>query len=217
MPKRAGNGGNSNNNGSPSGRKRGSSSVPAMFANAELQQIEPVSLRDAAQDRYLNYSLSVITSRALPDVRDGLKPVQRRILFAMSQWGITAEAKPRKCMFVCCNVTGNYHPHGDGSVYCALVRRAQPWARREPLVAGSGTFGSIDGDNPAAPRYTECRMTGAASELLRDLGSQIVPHKANYDNTRQEPVVLPSRMPNMLVNGSTRIAVGMATNILPHH
>ncbi len=217
MPKRAGNGGNSNNNGSPSGRKRGSSSVPDMFANAELQQIEPVSLRDAAQDRYLNYSLSVITSRALPDVRDGLKPVQRRILFAMSQLGITAEAKPRKCMFVCGNVTGNYHPHGDVSVYDALVRMAQPWAMREPLIDGIGNFGSIDGDNPAAPRYTECRMTGAASELLRDLGSQIVPHKANYDNTRQEPVVLPSRMPNMLVNGSTGIAVGMATNIPPHN
>jgi DNA gyrase/topoisomerase IV subunit A len=217
MPKRAGNGGNSNNNGSPSGRKRGSGSVPDMFANAELQQIEPVSLRDAAQDRYLNYSLSVITSRALPDVRDGLKPVQRRILFAMSQLGITADAKPRKCMFVCGNVTGNYHPHGDVSVYDALVRMAQPWAMREPLIDGIGNFGSIDGDNPAAPRYTECRMTGAASELLRDLGSQIVPHKANYDNTRQEPVVLPSRMPNMLVNGSTGIAVGMATNIPPHN
>ncbi len=217
MPKRAGNGGNSNNNGSPSGRKRGSSSVQDLFANAELQQIEPVSLREAAQDRYLNYSLSVITSRALPDVRDGLKPVQRRILFAMSQLGITADAKPRKCMFVCGNVTGNYHPHGDVSVYDALVRMAQPWAMREPLIDGIGNFGSIDGDNPAAPRYTECRMTGAASELLRDLGSQIVPHKANYDNTRQEPVVLPSRMPNMLVNGSTGIAVGMATNIPPHN
>lgn len=217
MPKRAGNGGNSNNNGSPSGRKRGSSSAADLFANAELQQIEPVSLREAAQDRYLNYSLSVITSRALPDVRDGLKPVQRRILFAMSQLGITADAKPRKCMFVCGNVTGNYHPHGDVSVYDALVRMAQPWAMREPLIDGIGNFGSIDGDNPAAPRYTECRMTGAASELLRDLGSQIVPHKANYDNTRQEPVVLPSRMPNMLVNGSTGIAVGMATNIPPHN
>jgi DNA gyrase subunit A len=218
MAKRAGSGRNSSNNGS-SGRKRGSgsNSVPDMFANADLQQIEPVSLRDAAQDRYLNYSLSVITSRALPDVRDGLKPVQRRILFAMSQLGITADAKPRKCMFVCGNVTGNYHPHGDVSVYDALVRMAQPWAMREPLIDGIGNFGSIDGDNPAAPRYTECRMTAAASELLYDLGTQIVPHKANYDNTRQEPVVLPSRIPNMLVNGSTGIAVGMATNIPPHN
>ncbi len=219
MPKRFGSGGKSDKNGSPSGRPRGKSnnSMPDLFANVELQQIEPVSLRDAAQDRYLNYSLSVITSRALPDVRDGLKPVQRRILYAMSQLGITADAKPRKCMFVCGNVTGNYHPHGDVSVYDALVRMAQPWAMREPLIDGIGNFGSIDGDNPAAPRYTECRMTRVANELLRDLGSQIVPHKANYDNTRQEPVVLPSRLPNVLVNGSTGIAVGMATNIPPHN
>ena len=216
MPKRGG-GSNSGANGASPGRKRGGNSAAELFANVELQQIDPVSLRDAAQDRYLNYSLSVITSRALPDVRDGLKPVQRRILFAMDQLGISADAKPRKCMFVCGNVTGNYHPHGDVSVYDALVRMAQPWAMREPLIDGIGNFGSIDGDNPAAPRYTECRMTAAAAELLRDLGSQIVPHKANYDNTRQEPVVLPSRIPNMLVNGSTGIAVGMATNIPPHN
>ena len=219
MPKRSGSGGKPGRNGSPPGTKRGKGGGASsdMFANIERQHIEPISLRDAAQERYLNYSLSVITSRALPDVRDGLKPVQRRILFAMSQLGITADAKPRKCMFVCGNVTGNYHPHGDVSVYDALVRMAQPWAMREPLIDGIGNFGSIDGDNPAAPRYTECRMTAVASELLRDLGSQIVPHKANYDNSRQEPVVLPSRLPNMLVNGSTGIAVGMATNIPPHN
>jgi DNA gyrase/topoisomerase IV subunit A len=219
MPKRSGAGGKPGKNGSQPGKRRGKGggTTSDMFANIERQQIEPIALRDAAQDRYLNYSLSVITSRALPDVRDGLKPVQRRILFAMSQLGITADAKPRKCMFVCGNVTGNYHPHGDVSVYDALVRMAQPWAMREPLIDGIGNFGSIDGDNPAAPRYTECRMTAAASELLRDLGSQIVPHKANYDNSRQEPVVLPSRLPNMLVNGSTGIAVGMATNIPPHN
>ncbi len=215
MPKRAESRGKPSKVGS--GRGRGPAATADLFANSELQQISPVSLREAAQDRYLNYSLSVITSRALPDVRDGLKPVQRRILFAMNQLGITADAKPRKCMFVCGNVTGNYHPHGDISVYDALVRMAQPWAMREPLIDGIGNFGSIDGDNPAAPRYTECRMTGVASELLRDLGSQIVPHKANYDNTRQEPVVLPSRIPNVLVNGSTGIAVGMATNIPPHN
>ncbi|MEZ6081843.1 MAG: DNA gyrase subunit A [Pirellulaceae bacterium] len=219
MPKRSGAGGKPGKNGSQPGKRRGKGggATSDMFANIERQQIEPIALRDAAQERYLNYSLSVITSRALPDVRDGLKPVQRRILFAMSQLGITADAKPRKCMFVCGNVTGNYHPHGDVSVYDALVRMAQPWAMREPLIDGIGNFGSIDGDNPAAPRYTECRMTAAASELLRDLGSQIVPHKANYDNSRQEPVVLPSRLPNMLVNGSTGIAVGMATNIPPHN
>lgn len=189
-----------------------------LFDEAEEQnQIEPVALRVAAQDRYLNYSLSVITSRALPDVRDGLKPVQRRILFAMNQLGINSDAKPRKCMFVCGNVTGNYHPHGESSVYDALVRLAQPWALREPLVDGIGNFGSIDGDNAAAPRYTECRLTPIANEILRDLGSKIVPHRANYDGTRQEPVVLPSRIPNMLVNGATGIAVGMATNIPPHN
>ncbi len=219
MPKRLGADGKPGRNGSSPGKRkgRGAGTTSQLFENVALQQIDPISLRDAAQDRYLNYSLSVITSRALPDVRDGLKPVQRRILYAMSQLGITFEAKPRKCMFVCGNVTGNYHPHGDVSVYDALVRMAQPWAMRQPLIDGIGNFGSIDGDNPAAPRYTECRMTAAASELLHDLGSQIVPHKANYDNSRQEPVVLPTRLPNLLVNGSTGIAVGMATNIPPHN
>lgn len=201
------------------GRKKPSKSEQAdLFESLdESTQIEPISLRVAAQDRYLNYSLSVITSRALPDVRDGLKPVQRRILYAMDQLNIGADAKPRKCMFVCGNVTGNYHPHGDVSVYDALVRLAQPWALREPLIDGIGNFGSIDGDNAAAGRYTECRMTRIAGELLRDLGSTIVAHKPNYDGTRKEPVVLPSRMPNLLVNGATGIAVGMATNIPPHN
>lgn len=188
-----------------------------LFADAETRGVVPISLRTAAQERYLNYSLSVITSRALPDVRDGLKPVQRRILYAMSQLNITAEAKPRKCMFVCGNVTGNYHPHGESSVYDALVRLAQPWALRETLVDGIGNFGSIDGDNAAAPRYTECRMSKIAGEILRDLGSNIVAHRPNYDGTRQEPVVLPSRIPNLLVNGGTGIAVGMATNIPSHN
>jgi DNA gyrase/topoisomerase IV subunit A len=179
--------------------------------------IAAVPLHIAAQERYLNYSLSVITSRALPDVRDGLKPVQRRILFAMDQLGINADAKPRKCAFVCGNVTGNYHPHGEVSVYDALVRLAQPWSLRETLVDGIGNFGSIDGDNAAAMRYTECRLTPIAMELLADLGQRIVPYKPNYDGTRQEPVVLPTKMPNLLVNGATGIAVGMATNIPPHN
>jgi DNA gyrase subunit A len=208
--------GSANNGKSKSSRSKSSQSD--LFANIEeTTRIEPVALRIAAQDRYLNYSLSVITSRALPDVRDGLKPVQRRILFAMQQLGITADAKPRKCMFVCGNVTGNYHPHGDTSVYDALVRMAQPWVLREPLIDGIGNFGSIDGDNAAAPRYTECRMSRIASEILRDLGPAIVAHRANYDGTKKEPVVLPSRVPNLLVNGSTGIAVGMATNIPPHN
>ncbi len=202
------------------GSKRGSGKKPSsadLFAGAENQGVEAVALRTAAQDRYLNYSLSVITSRALPDVRDGLKPVQRRILYAMTQLNIGAEAKPRKCMFVCGNVTGNYHPHGESSVYDALVRLAQPWALREKLIDGIGNFGSIDGDNAAAPRYTECRMSHMAAEILRDLGRNIVAHRPNYDGTRQEPVVLPSRIPNMLINGATGIAVGMATNIPPHN
>lgn len=219
MPKRRPADDHSSNGSAPKRTKgrRSSRATSDIFEQIEQSQIEPIALRSAAQDRYLNYSLSVITSRALPDVRDGLKPVQRRILYAMHQLGISSDAKPRKCMFVCGNVTGNYHPHGDVSVYDALVRMAQPWALREPLIQGIGNFGSIDGDNPAAPRYTECRMAPIAAEILRDLGSTIVPHKPNYDNSRQEPVVLPSRMPNMLVNGATGIAVGMATNIPSHN
>lgn len=177
----------------------------------------PVPLRLAAQSRYLNYSLSVITSRALPDVRDGLKPVQRRILFAMDQLNLTATAKHRKCAKVVGDTMSNYHPHGDSSIYEALVRMAQPFALRMPLVDGSGNFGSVDGDNAAAMRYTECRMRPIASELLSDLATRTVPFRPNYDGSRQEPIVLPSRMPNLLVNGATGIAVGMATNIPPHN
>ncbi len=208
--------GSSGSTGSGSGGKRRGSGTANLFEQAE-QNIEAVQLRTAAQDRYLNYSLSVITSRALPDVRDGLKPVQRRILFAMDQLGISADAKPRKCAFVCGNVTGNYHPHGESSVYDALVRMAQPWALRETLVDGIGNFGSIDGDNAAAMRYTECRMSPIAAEVLRDLAPRIVAYRPNYDGTKQEPVVLPSRIPNLLVNGATGIAVGMATNIPTHN
>lgn len=174
-------------------------------------------LRQAAQVRYLNYSLSVITSRALPDVRDGLKPVQRRILYTMSQQGLGSTAKHRKCAKVVGDVMGNYHPHGDSSIYEALVRMAQPFAMRVPLIDGSGNFGSIDGDNAAAMRYTECRMTPIASEILADLATRTVAFKQNYDGSREEPVVLPSRVPNLLVNGATGIAVGMATNIPPHN
>ncbi len=174
-------------------------------------------LRQAAQEKYLNYSLSVITSRALPDVRDGLKPVQRRILYTMGQQGLTTTAKHRKCAKVVGDVMGNYHPHGDSSIYDALVRMAQPFSLRMPLVDGSGNFGSVDGDNAAAMRYTECRMTPVANEVLADLATRTVAFKPNYDGSREEPVVLPSRMPNLLVNGATGIAVGMATNIPPHN
>ncbi len=174
-------------------------------------------LRLEAQSRYLNYSLSVITSRALPDVRDGLKPVQRRILYTMSQQRLDFTAKHRKCAKVVGDVMGNYHPHGDSSIYEALVRMAQPFSLRMPLVDGSGNFGSVDGDNAAAMRYTECRMTAVASQLLDDLSTQTVAFKPNYDGTNREPVVLPSRIPNLLVNGAMGIAVGMATNIPPHN
>ncbi len=176
-----------------------------------------VPLHEAAQTRYLNYALSVITSRALPDVRDGLKPVQRRILYTMWQQNLTADAKHRKCAKVVGDVMGNYHPHGDGALYETLVRMAQSFSLRYPLVDGSGNFGSLDGDGAAAMRYTECRLTRISDELLSELDQDTVPFRPNYDGTRTEPVVLPSRVPTLLINGAMGIAVGMATNIPPHH
>jgi len=178
---------------------------------------EVVSLHDAAQSRYLNYALSVITSRALPDVRDGLKPVQRRILYTMWQQNLTADAKHRKCAKVVGDVMGNYHPHGDAALYETLVRMAQPFSLRYPLVDGSGNFGSLDGDNAAAMRYTECRLARISDEILTEIDQNTVAFRPNYDGTREEPVVLPARIPNLLVNGATGIAVGMATNIPPHN
>jgi len=176
------------------------------------------SLETEARRRYLNYALSVITSRALPDVRDGLKPVQRRILYAMLHDNhLRPDAKHRKSATVVGNVLGRYHPHGDTSVYDAMVRMAQEWVLRVPFVDGSGNFGSIDGDEPAAYRYTECRLAPPAMELLRELDFETVDMRANYDGTTEEPTVLPARFPNLLVNGSTGIAVGMATNIPPHN
>ena len=176
-----------------------------------------VALHDAAQSRYLNYALSVITSRALPDVRDGLKPVQRRILFTMWQQNLTADAKHRKCAKVVGDVMGGYHPHGDSALYETLVRMAQPFSLRYPLIDGSGNFGSLDGDPAAAMRYTECRLARISDEILQEIDQETVPFRPNYDGTKTEPVVLPSRIPNLLVNGATGIAVGMATNIPPHN
>ena len=178
---------------------------------------EAVALHEAAQARYLNYALSVITSRALPDVRDGLKPVQRRILYTMWQQNLTADAKHRKCAKVVGDVMGNYHPHGDAALYETLVRMAQAFSLRYPLVDGSGNFGSLDGDSAAAMRYTECRLARLSDELLTEIDQSTVPFRPNYDGTRTEPVVLPARIPNLLVNGATGIAVGMATNIPPHN
>ena len=178
---------------------------------------EAVALHEAAQTRYLNYALSVITSRALPDVRDGLKPVQRRILYTMWQQNLTADAKFRKCAKVVGDVMGNYHPHGDSALYETLVRMAQPFSLRYPLIDGSGNFGSLDGDSAAAMRYTECRLARISDELLTEIDQTTVPFRPNYDGTRTEPVVLPARIPNLLINGATGIAVGMATNIPPHN
>jgi DNA gyrase subunit A len=178
---------------------------------------EGVALHEAAQVRYLNYALSVITSRALPDVRDGLKPVQRRILYTMWQQNLTADAKHRKCAKVVGDVMGNYHPHGDAALYETLVRMAQPFSLRYPLVDGSGNFGSLDGDSAAAMRYTECRLARISDEILTEIDQSTVHFRPNYDGTRTEPVVLPSRIPNLMINGATGIAVGMATNIPPHN
>ena len=179
--------------------------------------VDRIPLHEAAQHRYLNYALSVITSRALPDVRDGLKPVQRRILFTMWRDGLNANAKHRKCAGVVGATMQHYHPHGDQAIYDALVRMAQPFVMRTPLVDGSGNFGSLDGDPPAAMRYTECRLAAVTATMLDEIGQDTVHMRANYDGTRSEPVVLPSRLPNILLNGATGIAVGMATNIPPHN
>ncbi len=180
--------------------------------------VEEVTLAEATRTRYLNYALSVITSRALPDVRDGLKPVQRRILYAMwHDLHVGADSRFIKCAAVVGEVMKSYHPHGDQSIYDALVRMAQSFSLRHPLVEGYGNFGSIDGDPPAAMRYTECRLSPIAEELLRELRAQTVDFRPNYASTTEEPVVLPAQFPNLLVNGASGIAVGMATNIPPHN
>jgi DNA gyrase subunit A len=178
---------------------------------------EGVALHEAAQSRYLNYALSVITARALPDVRDGLKPVQRRILYTMWQQNLTSDVKHRKCAKVVGDVMGSFHPHGDTALYETLVRMAQPFSLRYPLIDGSGNFGSLDGDNAAAMRYTECRLAPISNELLTEIEQSTVPFRPNYDGTKTEPVVLPARIPHLLANGATGIAVGMATNIPPHN
>jgi DNA gyrase subunit A len=179
--------------------------------------VDGVALHEAAQSRYLNYALSVITSRALPDVRDGLKPVQRRILYTMWQQNLTADTKHRKCAKVVGDVMGSFHPHGDAALYETLVRMAQPFSLRYPLIDGSGNFGSLDGDSAAAMRYTECRLARLADEMLEEIDRQTVHFRPNYDGTKTEPVVLPARIPNLLINGTTGIAVGMATNVPPHN
>jgi DNA gyrase subunit A len=180
-------------------------------------QIRDASLAEETRKRYLNYALSVVTSRALPDVRDGMKPVQRRILFGMQEGGHRWDEKLVKCARIVGDVMGKYHPHGDSAIYEALVRMAQSFTLRVPLVDGQGNFGSPDGDAPAAMRYTEARLTKAANELLAELNKDTVDFRDNYDGNYSEPVVLPARFPNLLINGSAGIAVGMATSIPPHN
>ncbi len=197
--------------------------MPKENKNEKKEAIAPhqnVISRDIVsemKESYISYAMSVITARALPDVRDGLKPVHRRILFAMHEMGLTASAKTRKSATVVGEVLGKYHPHGDAAVYDSMVGMAQDFSLRYPLIIGQGNFGSIDGDSPAAHRYTEAKMSKFASELLRDIERETVDLRPNYDNTRKEPVVLPSSVPNLLLNGTLGIAVGMATNIAPHN
>src|SRR6187200_3623178 len=178
--------------------------------------IEPRGLEEEMRSSYLDYAMSVIVGRALPDVRDGLKPVHRRVLFAMNEAGLQPNRPYAKCARVVGDVMGSYHPHGDQAIYDTLVRLAQPFSMRYPLVDGQGNFGNIDDDPAAAMRYTECRLARMATEMLRDIDADTVDFQPNYDESRKQPSVLPSRFPNLLVNGSAGIAVGMATNMPPH-
>ncbi|HQL23751.1 MAG TPA: DNA topoisomerase 4 subunit A, partial [candidate division Zixibacteria bacterium] len=183
----------------------------------ERQKIETIFLEEEMKHSYLDYSMSVITNRALPDIRDGLKPSNRRILVAMNDLNLAPGRPHRKCAKICGDTSGNYHPHGEQVVYPTLVRMAQDFNMRYPLVDGQGNFGSIDGDGAAAMRYTEARLTPMAMEMLDDLKKETVDFMPNYDSTREEPVVLPAKFPNLLCNGTSGIAVGMATNIPPHN
>ena len=180
-------------------------------------EVEEIALRDALEERYLQYALSTITGRALPDARDGLKPVHRRLLYAMRQLRLDPGAAFKKCARVVGDVIGKFHPHGDQAVYDALVRLAQDFAQRYPLVDGQGNFGNVDGDNPAAMRYTEARLTEVAHLLIDGIDENAIDFKPTYDGSESEPVVLPAAFPNLLANGSQGIAVGMATSIPPHN
>ena len=182
-----------------------------------VDTILPVDIVAEMKESYIAYAMTVITARALPDVRDGLKPVHRRILFGMNEMGLTSSARFRKSAAIVGDVLGKYHPHGDSAVYDSMVGMAQEFSYRYPLVIGQGNFGSIDGDNAAAMRYTEAKMSKISSELLRDLEKETVDFRPNYDQTRKEPVVFPTAVPSLLLNGTLGIAVGMATNIPSHN
>ena len=188
-----------------------------LFMSEIAREVLPVNLEDEMRQSYLDYAMSVIVGRALPDVRDGLKPVHRRVLYAMRELGNEYNKPYKKSARVVGDVIGKYHPHGDVAVYDAVVRMAQPFSMRYLLVDGQGNFGSVDGDTPAAMRYTEVRMSRLAGELLADIDRETVDFVPNYDDSLTEPAVMPSRIPNLLVNGSSGIAVGMATNIPPHN
>ena len=183
----------------------------------QTSNIIPINIEDEMRGAYIDYSMSVIVSRALPDVRDGLKPVHRRVLFGMDELGVNYNKSHKKSARIVGEVLGKFHPHGDTSVYDAMVRMAQPWSLRYPLVDGQGNFGSVDGDSPAAMRYTEARLKRIAEELLGDLGKETVDFRPNFDDSLQEPTVLPAKIPNLLLNGTSGIAVGMATNMAPHN
>ena len=183
----------------------------------QREKLIPINIEDEMKSAYIDYSMSVIVSRALPDVRDGLKPVHRRVLYGMHELGIRANTAYKKSARIVGEVLGKYHPHGDSSVYDTMVRMAQEWSLRYMLIDGQGNFGSVDGDSPAAMRYTEARMKKMAEDLLIDIEKDTVDHQLNFDDTLKEPTVLPTRIPNLLVNGASGIAVGMATNMPPHN
>ena len=184
---------------------------------ADGEKLIPINIEEQMKSAYIDYSMSVIVSRALPDVRDGLKPVHRRVLFGMHELGIKATGSYKKSARIVGEVLGKYHPHGDTSVYDSMVRMAQSWSQRYMMVDGQGNFGSVDGDSPAAMRYTEVRMQKISEDMLADIEKETVDHRLNFDDTLQEPTVLPTRIPNLLVNGASGIAVGMATNMAPHN
>ena len=181
------------------------------------EKIIAVNIEEEMKTKYIDYSMSVIVSRALPDVRDGLKPVHRRVLYGMHELGIKSTTPYKKSARIVGEVLGKFHPHGDTSVYDAMVRMAQDWSLRYMMVDGQGNFGSIDGDNPAAMRYTEARMRKTSEDMLMDIDKDTIDWELNFDDTLKEPSVLPARLPNLLLNGTTGIAVGMATNMPPHN
>src|SRR5689334_6972492 len=190
--------------------------MPDDAVQETLGNVEPVEIQEEMERSFLDYAMSVITARALPDARDGLKPVHRRILWGMNNLGARPDRPTMKCARITGEVMGKYHPHGDGAIYDALVRMGQPFSLRHPLIHPKGNFGSLD-DPPAAARYTECRLAQIATHMLDGLDENTVDMQDNYSGDEQEPIVLPSRFPNLLVNGSQGIAVGMATNIPPHN